>query len=73
MTDDRVDDEIGDEPHGDERMYTGEPVEVDGQTVIPQQQNVGPGSEDGGGEFPDPDAPPTIPKNVVGAPLHPDR
>jgi uncharacterized spore protein YtfJ len=67
------DERVGDGPYGDEKMYTGEPVEVDGVTVIPQQQNVGPGNEDGGGEFPDEDARPEIPRNVVGAPLEPER
>lgn len=42
----------------DIREYTGEPVETEEGTVIPQQQNVGPGNEAGGGEWPDPDAPP---------------
>ena len=42
----------------DIREYTGEPVETDEGTVIPQQQNVGPGNEAGGGEWPDPGTPP---------------
>jgi hypothetical protein len=36
----------------DIREYTGEPVETEDGWVIPQQQNVGPGNEAGGGEFP---------------------
>lgn len=42
----------------DVREYTGEPVETDDGWVLPQQQNVGPGNEAGGGEWPDPDTPP---------------
>jgi hypothetical protein len=41
----------------DIREYTGEPVETEEGTVIPQQQNVGPGNEAGGGEWPDPHVP----------------
>jgi hypothetical protein len=37
--------------HGDERMYTGEPVETETGLRRPQPRNVG-------GEWPDPDAPP---------------
>lgn len=47
-----------DEDGDDVRMYTGEPVETEEGWVLPRQQNVGPGNEAGGGEFPDPDAPP---------------
>ncbi|MFN0092430.1 MAG: hypothetical protein ACKVWR_19530 [Acidimicrobiales bacterium] len=43
----------------DIREYTGEPVETDQGVVIPQQQNVGPGNQAGGGEYPDPRTPPT--------------
>jgi len=43
----------------DEKMYTSEPLEDDdGNTYVIQQQNVGPGSEAGGGEWPDPETPP---------------
>jgi hypothetical protein len=45
------------ELEGDERMYTGEPVETDTGVRRPQQMNVGPGNMEGGGEWPDPDAP----------------
>lgn len=48
-----------DEDGDDIREYTGEPVETDEGTVIPQQQNVGPGNEAGGGEWPDPRTPPS--------------
>jgi hypothetical protein len=49
----------------DEKMYTSEPLDDDdGNTYVIQQQNVGPGSELGSGEFPDPHTPPTArPKN----------
>ena len=57
-----VDDDAveADEPlEGDERMYTGEPVD-DGETVRrPQQMNVGVENMEGGGEWPDPGTPPT--------------
>jgi hypothetical protein len=43
---------------GDERMYTGEPVETDEGTYRPQQMNVGYENMQGSGEFPDPNAPP---------------
>jgi hypothetical protein len=33
----------------------------DGNEVVIEQQNVGPGNEVGGGEFPDPDEPPKDP------------
>jgi len=40
------------------RLYTSEPLEdEDGNTYVIQQQNVGPGNEEGGGEWPDPDTP----------------
>jgi len=47
-----------DEDGTDIREYTGEPVETEEGTVIPQQQNAGQGNEAGGGEWPDPNAPP---------------
>ena len=44
---------------GDERLYTGEPVD-DGEHVRrPQQMNVGVENMEGGGEWPDPDTPPS--------------
>jgi hypothetical protein len=44
---------------GDERMYTGEPVD-DGEHVRrPQQMNVGVENMEGGGEWPDPATPPS--------------
>jgi hypothetical protein len=45
----------------DIRQYTGEPVETEEGTVIPRQQNAGPGNVAGGGEWPDPNAPPAQP------------
>ncbi len=47
-----------DEDGEDIRQYTGEPVETLEGWVLPQQQNVGPGNEAGGGEWPDPTTPP---------------
>jgi hypothetical protein len=43
-----------DEEGEDIRQYTGEPVETEEGWVVPHQQNVGPGSMAGGGEYPDP-------------------
>jgi len=51
-----------DEEGEDIRQYTGEPVETEEGWVIPQQQNVGPGNEAGGGEWPDPATPSAMPK-----------
>jgi hypothetical protein len=46
----------------DRKMYTSEPLEdEDGNTYVIQQQNVGPGNQEGGGEFPDPNTPPRFP------------
>lgn len=48
-----------DEDGDDIRMYTGEPVETDEGWVVPVQQNfAGKDNIAGGGEWPDPDAPP---------------
>jgi hypothetical protein len=52
---------ILDDEGEDIRQYTGEPVETEEGTVIPRQQNAGPGTIAGGGEWPDPDAPPAQP------------
>ena len=52
-----------DEDGEDIRQYTGEPVETEEGWVIPQQQNVGPGNEAGGGEWPDPNAPSAMPND----------
>jgi hypothetical protein len=41
-------------------MYTSEPIQDDnGREYVIQQQNVGPGNEAGGGEYPDPKTPPS--------------
>lgn len=52
-----------DEQGDDIREYTGEPVETEAGTVLPQQQNVGPGNEAGGGEWPDPKTPSAQPEH----------
>jgi hypothetical protein len=44
------------ELQGDERMYTGEPVETETGVRRPRQMNVGGENMEGGGEWPDPDA-----------------
>jgi len=44
---------------GDERMYTGEPVETEAGPRRPQQMNVGVENMQGGGEWPDPKTPPS--------------
>jgi hypothetical protein len=44
----------------DEKMFTSEPIEgEDGEEYVIRQQNVGPGNELGGGEWPDPHTPPS--------------
>jgi hypothetical protein len=44
----------------DEKMYTSEPLEDEnGRTYVIQQQNVGLGSEAGGGEWPNPKTSPS--------------
>jgi len=58
--------DLTDEDGDDIREYTGEPVETDDGWVVPQQQNVGPGNEVGGGEWPDPDTPPVQPAPAPG-------
>jgi hypothetical protein len=43
-------------------LYTSTELEdEDGEPYVIQQQNVGPGNELGGGEWPDPDTPPKSP------------
>jgi hypothetical protein len=39
-------------------LYTSEPIDTDDGPVVIQQQNVGRGNEEGGGEWPDPHTPP---------------
>lgn len=45
--------DVKDETGDDIRQYTGEPVETEHGTVIPQQMAVGADEVVGGGEFPD--------------------
>jgi hypothetical protein len=53
-------DDSGRPAASDEKMYTSEPIEADdGETYVIRQQNVGPGNELGGGEWPDPHTPPS--------------
>jgi hypothetical protein len=43
-------------------LYTSTELEdEDGEPYVIQQQNVGPGNEEGGGEWPDPHTPPRSP------------
>jgi hypothetical protein len=51
--------EVADDPEA--RLYSSAPIETDEGTVVIAQQNVGPGVEDGAGEWPDPDTPPVRP------------
>jgi hypothetical protein len=44
-----------------DRSLVGEPLETEEGTRRPVQQNAGPGVEEGGGEWPDPDTPPRPP------------
>lgn len=46
---------------GIDPSLVGEPVETEEGTRRPVQQNVGPGVEEGGGEWPDPDTPARLP------------
>jgi hypothetical protein len=45
----------------DEKMYTGETLDTSEGPRTPQQMNVGPGNEQGGGEWPDPQTPAQAP------------
>src|SRR5689334_19902970 len=57
---DSDDNDTDDADPSDEKMYTSEPLEDgDGNPYVIQQQNVGPGSEAGSGEWPDPHTPPS--------------
>ena len=42
-------------------QVVGEPLETEDGVRVPTQQNVGPGNEEGGGEWPDPNTPPKLP------------
>jgi hypothetical protein len=53
---------VGDVETSDDKRTHSVPLDTeDADDVVIEQQNVGPGVEDGGGEFPDPDAPPQEP------------
>lgn len=53
-------DEVADDPEAP--LYTSTVLEdEDGKPYVIQQQDVGPGSELGGGEWPDPHTPPRPP------------
>jgi NADH-quinone oxidoreductase subunit F len=51
-----VDELDADDPEA--ALYTSEPIDTDDGPVVIQQQNVGRGNEEGGGEWPDPHTPP---------------
>ena len=51
---------LGKQPR-DEKMYTGETLETPEGLRTPQQMNIGRENEEGGGEWPDPNAPPQPP------------
>jgi hypothetical protein len=57
MADDQEDDVVPDE----DPQVVGEPLETEDGVRVPAQQNVGPGVEEGGGEWPDPNTPPKLP------------
>ncbi|HYH49880.1 MAG TPA: hypothetical protein VEG38_10065 [Acidimicrobiia bacterium] len=46
---------------GEDPQVVGEPLETEDGVRVPAQQNVGPGVEEGGGEWPDPNTPPKLP------------
>ena len=45
----------------DDAQVVGEPLETEDGIRVPAQQNAGPGIEEGGGEWPDPNTPPQLP------------
>ncbi len=53
-------------------LYSGVPLETERGVEVPRQMNVGPGNEEGGGEWPDPGTPPRAPAPGVTDPA-PDR
>jgi len=67
----RPPDDAADAPEVDDPeapLYTSTELEDDdGEPYVVQQQNVGPGNELGGGEWPDPDTPPRAPAPGAGA------
>jgi hypothetical protein len=52
-------DEVEDDPEAP--LYSSVPLETEDGVVVVQQQNAGPGVEEGGGEWPDPHTPPRLP------------
>ena len=52
---------MNEEKPGDDPSVVGEPLETEDGVRVPAQQNVGPGVEEGGGEWPDPNTPPKLP------------
>jgi len=65
--DDRPNDVPAIEDDPDARLYTSTELEdEDGEPYVVQQQNAGPGVEQGGGEWPDPDTPPRAPAPGAG-------
>jgi hypothetical protein len=52
-------DEVEDDPEAP--LYSSVPLETEDGIVVVQQQTVGPGNEEGGGEWPDPHTPPRLP------------
>ena len=49
------------EQPAEDPQVVGEPLETEEGVRVPAQQNVGPGVEEGGGEWPDPNTPPQLP------------
>lgn len=49
------------QPGEEDPSVVGEPLETEEGVRVPAQQNVGPGVEEGGGEWPDPNTPPKLP------------
>ena len=49
------------EKPAEDPQVVGEPLETEEGVRVPAQQNVGPGVEEGGGEWPDPNTPPQLP------------
>ena len=51
--------DVDDDPEAP--LYSSVPLETEDGVVVVQQQAVGPGNEEGGGEWPDPKTPPRPP------------
>jgi hypothetical protein len=51
---------VRDQPQDEDKSVESVPLDLDeGEDVVIKQENVGPGNERGGGEWPDPDTPPS--------------